>query len=303
MKRGLLPFLLRRLLLIAGVAFAIVYFCILGVRLGANSTTVGRSPGAWSLAGPALEETADFFRDVLAGDLDHAAREALVEAYPASGRLLVVSIGFAAVLGVVAGGLAAAWRHSPFALPTLTLTVIGISIPSFFLALLLQVADIRFYQRTGIGLFPVYGVSLHRTGSLLPQVVAPALVLAARPLAHITRVTFVSLSEVLERDFIRTARAKGLGEAMVFWRHALRNGGIPILTAVVVSLRFGLGSLPVVEVFFSWPGLGQRMLEGIFKGEVRVVAALALSIGVTFLLITLLLDLVYRWIDPRLREA
>ncbi|HIE38246.1 MAG TPA: ABC transporter permease [Anaerolineales bacterium] len=296
-------FVLRRLLFIAGVAFAIVYFYIFGLRLLINSATVGRPVSAWELAGPALEETVDFFNDALRGNLSYVVRDLLVETYLPSGRLLLTAIGMAAVLGVVAGGLAAAWRHSPLALPTLTLTVIGISIPSFFLALLLQVADIRFYQRTGVGLFPVYGISLRRTESLLPQVVAPALVLAARPLAHITRVTFVSLSEVLERDFIRTARAKGLGPTVVFWRHALRNAGIPILTAVVVSLRFGLGSLPVVELFFTWPGLGQAMLEAIYQGQVWMVAALGLSLGVTFLLITLLLDLVYRWIDPRLREV
>jgi ABC-type dipeptide/oligopeptide/nickel transport system permease component len=296
-------FVLRRLLLIAGVAFAIVYFSTLGIRLRGNSATVGQPVSVLEMVGPALEETVGFFQDLFQGELGYVVREVLTEAYPASWRLLLTAVGLAAVVGVVAGGLAAAWRHSPFALPTLTLTVIGVSIPSFFLALLLQVADIRFYQRTGVGLFPVYGITLHRTESLLPQVVAPALVLAARPLAHITRVTFVSLSEVLERDFIRTARAKGLGPAVVFWRHALRNGGIPILTAVVVSLRFGLGSLPVVELFFAWPGLGQAMLEAIYQGQVWMVSALGLSLGVTFLLITLLLDLLYRWIDPRLREV
>jgi len=298
---GWLTFFLRRLLFIAGVAFAIVYFCALGLSLRGNSVGTGQSQQVWGLAGPALEWTVDFFQDFFGGSLGHIARGVLAEAYLASGRLLLVAIGLAALVGVIAGGIAAAWRHSPLSLPTLTLTVVGISIPSFFLALLLRVADIKFYQRTGVGLFPVYGLSSHRTESLLPQVVAPALVLAARPLAHITRVTFVSLSEILGRDFIRTARAKGLGPSAVFWRHALRNAGVGILTAVVVSLRFALGSLPVVEIFFEWPGLGRRMLEGITRGETWVVATLALSLGVTFLLITLLLDLIYRLIDPRLR--
>jgi ABC-type dipeptide/oligopeptide/nickel transport system permease component len=186
-------------------------------------------------------------------------------------------------------------------LSTLTLTVVGVSIPSFFLALLLLVADIRFYQRTGLGLFPAYGISVHRTDSLLPQVIAPALVLAARPLAHITRVTFITISEVLTRDYIRTARGKGLGPSVVFWKHTLRNAGVSILTAIVVSLRFALGSLPVVEVLFDWPGLGVTMLNGIYEHESAVVSTLALSMGVTFLLVTLVADLIYRFIDPRLR--
>lgn len=305
-------FVLRRLLFIGGVAFAIVYFCILGLRLSSNSTLPGQPQRIWELAGPALRETIHFFGDALQGDLGYTVEGVLqrtrvpvttllADAYGASIQLLVAAIGVAAVLGIVAGGLAAGWRRSPFSLPTLTLTVIGISIPSFFLALLLQVADIRFYQRTGIGLFPVYGISSHRTGSLLPQLVAPALVLAARPLAHITRVSFVSLSDILERDFIRTAHAKGLARHAVFWRHALRNAGVAILTAVVVSFRFALGSLPIVEIFFDWPGLGSTMLNAIYGGETKVVAALGLSLGVTFLVVTLLVDLTYRLIDPRLR--
>jgi len=105
----------------------------------------------------------------------------------------------------------------------------------------------------------------------------------------------------LERDYIRTARAKGLRSIAVFWRHALRNAGVSILTAVVVSLRFALGSLPVVEVFFEWPGLGLALLNSIERQETTSVTALALSLGMTFLLINLLMDIVYRFIDPRLR--
>ena len=309
-----LIFVAQRLAFIAIVAFAIVYFCVLGLDLAANSTiSVNQSRNVWDRAGPALDETIEFFWDAAHGDLGYVVEgitqrtsvpvmELLVNTLVKSGSLLAVAIAFATAIGVSAGGLAAARRHSPLALSTLTLTVVGVSIPSFFLALLFQVADIRFYQRTGMGLFPVYGMGgHHRTASLLPQVVAPALVLAARPLAHITRVTFVSISEILNRDYIRTAHAKGLGPGAVYWRHALRNAGVSILTAVVVSFRFALGSLPVVEVFFSWPGLGVTMLDGIYEQDATVVAALALSLGVTFLLVSLLADLTYRLIDPRLR--
>ncbi|MBE9508795.1 MAG: ABC transporter permease, partial [Chloroflexi bacterium] len=132
-------------------------------------------------------------------------------------------------------------------------------------------------------------------------IVPAALVLAARPLAHITRITFVSLSEVLRQDFIRTAHAKGLHPRVVFMEHALRNAGVSILTAVIVSLRFALGSLPVVEIFFTWPGLGVTLLSAIQQREVKATAAMALSLGVTFLLVNLAIDLIYRFIDPRLR--
>jgi peptide/nickel transport system permease protein len=311
---GLVSFLSRRLLFIGAVAFAIVYFCMLGMSLRSNSITSGEPRSAVDLAVPALEDTFDYFEDLFRGDLGYTVRGVsqrtrvevaalLAETYVQSGQLLVVAVGLAAIVGILAGGLAASWRHSPLSFSTLTLTIIGVSVPSFFLALLLRVADIAFYRRTGMGLVPVFGSGMDRTQSLLPHLTFPALVLSARPLAHITRVTFVSLSEVLERDFIRTARAKGLAPRVVFWRHALRNVGVSVLTASVVSLRFALGSLPVVEIFFEWPGMGFTMLSAIGRGEVEVVATLGLSLGLTFLLITLLLDLVYRLIDPRLRMA
>jgi peptide/nickel transport system permease protein len=311
---GWATFLLRRLALVAAVSFAIVYFSVAGLHLGRNSTSRLERVTVIDVAVPALEQTIDLFEDIVEGDLGFVVSgvtqrvqvprgEVVVSAYLESARLLVAAIGFAALLGVLAGGLAASWRHSPLALSTLTLTVIGVSIPSFFLALLLRVADIAFYRRTGMGLVPVFGADMDRTQSLLPMLTFPALVLAARPLAHITRVTFVSLSEIMHRDFIRTARSKGVHPTTVFWRHALRNVGVGVLTAVVVSLRFALGSLPVVEIFFDWPGLGATMLDAIRRGDARLVALLALSLGVTFLLVNMVLDVVYRWIDPRLRAS
>jgi peptide/nickel transport system permease protein len=188
------------------------------------------------------------------------------------------------------------------ALTMLTATVVGVSIPSFFLALLIQIGSIEFYQRTGIRVV-FFGPNPGGGNSLLPKIALPALVLVARPLAHISRVTFVSLSEVLERDFVRTARAKGVRELLVFWRHVLRNAGVSILTAIGVSLRFALGSLPVAEIFFDWPGLGGTLLNGIFQRDTNVVAGAALGLGVTFLLINMGLDLIYRVMDPRLRRS
>jgi uncharacterized protein len=308
---GWVVFVLRRLLFIAAVSVATIYFCVLGMRLSVNSTTSGRTLSVWEQAEPALGATIDFFNDAFHGDLGHVGQgivertyvpvtEVLAETFAKSASLLAVAMALSIVVGIAAGGLAATHRHSLLSLPTLTLTVIGVSIPSFFLALLFQVGALAFYRRTGIRLV-FFGPRLGRVPSLLPPVAFPALVLAARPLAHITRVTFVSISEILDRDFIRTARAKGLDSRIVFWRHALRNAGVSIFTAAIVSLRFALGSLPVVEVFFNWSGVGVTMLNAIYSREVNVVAALALSLGVTFLLINLASDLIYRLIDPRLR--
>jgi peptide/nickel transport system permease protein len=131
----------------------------------------------------------------------------------------------------------------------------------------------------------------------------PVLVLVARPLAYLTRSSFISVGRVMEEDFIRTAHSKGLRMMDVVNVHALRNVAVPVLTAVGVSLRFSLGVLPIVEFFFVWPGMGLRMLEAIQLRQTVTVVTLAVALGFTFLAINLLLDVVYRIVDPRLREA
>ena len=122
-----------------------------------------------------------------------------------------------------------------------------------------------------------------------------------RPLAHTARLTFTSLSNVLNQDYIRTAQAKGLHNFAVFNDHALRNAAISILTAVGVSLRFSLSTLPVVEAYFGWQGAAQLLLNALFRGDNYAAITLLLMLGLTFMLISLLLDLAYRFIDPRVR--
>lgn len=304
----------RRLLFIGAVSFGIVVFCTSGLMLSDNSRMpVNREHRTLAdVAAPAIKESIDFFQGLFGGNLGQVRPEisgrdwqpveqVLVTAYLDSARLLLVAISAAVIIGVGAGALAAAGRHSALGLPLLTVTVVGVSIPSFLLALLLQIGSIEFYKKTGIRLV-LFGPNPGGASSLLPKFTLPALVLAARPLAHITRVTFVALSNVLEQDYVRTARAKGLREILVFWHHVLRNAGVRILTAVAVSLRFALGSLPVVEIFFDQPGLGVTMLNGIFQRETDLVAGAALGLGVTLLVVNASLDLIYRIIDPTLRS-
>jgi peptide/nickel transport system permease protein len=193
----------------------------------------------------------------------------------------------------------AAWsKRVPLALPILTLTVLGISTPSFFAALLLQIGDIQWTK--------FYGASWLASGGLgwdVRHMLLPTLVLAARPIAYLTRATFLGLNRVLGEDYIRTAWAKGLSPRRVFFDHALRNVAVPVLTAIGVSLRFALSSLPVVELFFGWPGLGERLLAAINARQTPLVVALALALGLTFVLVNIALDITYRFIDPRVQES
>jgi len=222
-----------------------------------------------------------------------------------SAGLLLVSLGAAVVLGVPLGIAVALARRKGGASLVLLLSILGVSTPSFLLAMLLWVANIQMYRRFDVSALPAagYGWDAH--------LVMPALVLAARPLAQIAQVTYVSLSEVLGEDYIRTARAKGLRERVVRNRHALRSVLIPILTTLGTSLRFSLASLPVVEYFFLWPGVGLMLLEAIelgpalsgAEGMAPLVTDLIVSLGLLFLLINLALEVIYPLLDPRLRNG
>jgi peptide/nickel transport system permease protein len=130
----------------------------------------------------------------------------------------------------------------------------------------------------------------------------PVLVLSARPVAYLTRAAFISLGHVMQEDYIRTAFSKGLSLRRSVIVHALNNMAVPVLTAIGVSARFSLSTLPVVEFFFAWPGIGRRLLEAINARQTPLVIALASVMGLTFLVTNLLLDIAYRMIDPRLRE-
>ena len=125
----------------------------------------------------------------------------------------------------------------------------------------------------------------------------------ARPLAQLTRTSFISLDRTVKEDYIKTAYAKGLSTTQTVSGHAMKNIAIPFLTAVGVSLRFSLSALPIVEFFFVWPGIGLRMLQAINLRQTTLAVTLALALGLTFLALNLLLDIAYYAIDPRIRDS
>ena len=193
---------------------------------------------------------------------------------------------------------------------TLTAAILGISVPSFFLAVFFQDLVIRAYRLSAeVRILPVggFGWDLH--------LVLPSLVLIARPLAQISRVTFTTLSRILEEDFVRTARAKGATNLQVNVRHIFRNAAIPILTAMGISLRFSLSSLPVIEILFGWPGIGYVFFQGIsrsYRGSYQLAflrsppainITILLMLGLTFILVNFGMELFYRALDPRIRDT
>jgi ABC-type dipeptide/oligopeptide/nickel transport system permease component len=211
--------------------------------------------------------------------------------------LLAAAMLIAISVGIVLGVWASRGRHSKWSLVTLLASIIGVSAPSFFAALLLQMAVIKLTRITGRTWLPVggYGWDAH--------LLLPALVLAARPLAQIARVTFVTLNEVFTQDYVRTAYSKGLTDRLVMISHVIRNAAVPVLTTIGISLRFSLSSLPLVEYFFSWQGMGFTLLKSISQQDDNLTIIFILILGGIFILVNLLLDLSYRLIDPRLRSV
>ena len=250
--------------------------------------------------GLALDRTADFFLHhpgtYLWERVETPAVVLVGRIFGHSAGLLIVALALALVVGLGLGLAAAlAGRRGGSAL-AVGVSILGVSTPSFLLAMLLWVLNIQVHRTFGITVLPSvgFGWDVH--------MIMPALVLAARPIAQLARVTHLSVSEVLGAEFVRAARARGLAGIRLYVGHILRLAWMPVLTTLGSSLRFSLSSLPVVELFFDWPGVGRALVDALNFNLAPLVVDLILSLGVFFLLVNLALDLVYPWLDPRLRQ-
>ena len=219
-------------------------------------------------------------------------KETLLRHFIATLWLSLVAITLAVVLGVLVGVAAAANRNSLLDVSITILAVLGISVPSFFLGILL------------IYVFAVDLRVLPVTGSLSPRgLVLPTLTLAVASLATIARFARSSLLEVMGEDFIRTARAKGLGAAVVLRKHALKNALIPVTTIAGLQFGFLLSGTIIVETVFNFPGLGWLLIQSINARDYPMLQGLMLVFALEFLLINLVVDLLYSLIDPRIACA
>ena len=229
------------------------------------------------------------------GDLGLSARTSepvmreLTRRLPATLRLALVSTVLATCGGVLGGVVAATRLYSGLDYLISLVTLCGVSMPVYWLGLLLIIV------------FAVQLNWLPAAGAEEPgSVILPSLTLASFSIALVARMTRSTMLEVLGQDFVRTARAKGLREYAVVYRHALRNALIPIITAV--GLQFGalLGGAVLTETVFGWPGMGQLLVESIFARDYPMVQGIVLVFSALFILTNFLVDLCYVLIDPRI---
>ena len=308
----MIPFLARRLLLavptLAGVL--VVTFLLLFVAPGdpvqemvgerADAATVARLRRELRLDEPLPKQFAAYAGGVLRGDLgrsfitDRPVARDVAERFPKTLLLAGTAMLFASTLGIALGVLAARAPGGWADRLALGGAYLGISFPVYWVGLLLILlfaVQLRWLPASG------YGTGWRG----LRYLVLPALALGTRSVAFLARVTRSAMLEVLGGDFVRTARAKGLTERAVVFRHGLRNALIPVITVLGLDFGYYLTGSILTETIFSWPGLGRYVVNAISRRDLPAIQGSVLFLSAVFVLVNLLTDVAYAKVDPRVR--
>jgi len=222
----------------------------------------------------------------------------ILERFRNSAYLMTLAVLLACSVGVPAGIISAIRQYSLDDRIAMILVLVGFSIPIFWLGIMLQIIF-----GLKLGILPVSGMqSPGQTGmlDLLKHLILPAVALATGATAIIARMTRSSMLEVVRQDYIRTARAKGLTERMTTGRHALKNALIPVVTIVGLQVGYLLGGDILIEIVFSYPGIGLAMVNGILARDFPLVQGAILLVASSYVLINLTVDITYAYIDPRI---
>jgi peptide/nickel transport system permease protein len=311
-------YLARRLLLLVPVlvGVSIVIFGVLHlspgdpaeIMLGSQATKedLARLRESLGLNEPLPVQYAHWMAHVVRGDLGRSIwmkRPVLPEVLGRLGATLLLT-GTALLLSTV-GGLAlgvssAAWPRSLLDRLSAVASLFGASMPSFWLGIVLMVVFALWLGwLPASGMFAPYGGG--GVGDLLSHLILPAVTLAAASITIIARLTRSTMLEALGQDYVRTARAKGVAEGGVLLRHGLKNALIPIVTVVGVQAGYLLGGAVLTETVFAWPGVGTLMVQGILARDFPLVQGCVLVVALAFAVINLGVDLLYAWLDPRIR--
>jgi peptide/nickel transport system permease protein len=296
--------LLSAVIVITGVAvlvFALIHLVPgdpVEVMLGeaARPADIAAMRAALGLDLPLAEQFSTYAADLLRGDLgtslysQRPVAEMLIERLPATLQLAGSGLVIACLTAFPLGIVAAVRRDTCWDHGAMSFAMLGVSIPSFWLGPLLILVFSLW-----LGWLPVSG----RDG--LASLVLPALTLGTALAAILSRMVRGSLLEVLNEDFMRTARAKGLAPRAVILHHGLRNALIPVITVLGLQLGALLGGAVITETVFSWPGIGLLTVEAIQRRDYPVLQGCVLLISVAYVLVNMLTDMVYAWVDPRVR--
>ncbi|MBI4234529.1 MAG: ABC transporter permease [Chloroflexi bacterium] len=239
----------------------------------------------------------DFGKSIYTGEV---ITSELKRRYPITINLMVMSLVIAFAVGIPFGIISALKQDTWIDYALRIMTIGGLSIPNFFIGILIILALVIWFR----WLPPIDYAPFWKDPLLnLKQLILPALVTGFRLSALGTRMTRSSMLEVMREDYIRTARAKGLRDAVVVYRHALKNAFLPVITLVGLEIIALFGGIVIMETLFRIPGVGRLLLDSIFNRDYNVVQALVFIIAGVVVLVNILIDLLYAWIDPRIKYA
>lgn len=304
----MIAFLVRRFLLTIPVVWIVVTLVFALVHLvpgdpvaqmlgeGAAVTEVERLRQELGLDRPILDQYVSYMSGIVRGDLGVSFRnqetvfESVAQRYPATIQLAVAALVLSFLIAVPLGVLAAVRRGSIADRSIGAFTLVGLSLPNFVLGpLMILLFSIE------LGWLPVSG------RESLAHLILPALTMGGVMAAITTRMVRSSMLEEIHQDYVRTARAKGLSEGRVLFRHALQNGLIPVLTVMGLQLGNLLAGAIIIETIFSWPGLGQLLFQAISARDYPLVQGCILAIALTYIVVNRLTDVIYSLVDPRIR--
>lgn len=331
-------YILKRILMLIPVLLgvSIIIFGIMRVFspdpapivLGQHATQEAMSEWreANGLNEPIVIQYVNYMKGVLTGDFGNSyytktpvAKE-IFSRFPATVELAICAIIIATILGILLGIISAVKKNSWLDHISMVTALIGVSIPIFWLGILLIIVFagnlgwlpaqgridtlLRPASLTGFYLIDslVEG-NMESFGSALKHLVLPSVALAMYSMAIIARMTRSTMLDTLSQDYIRTARAKGIKEGQVIRRHALANALIPIVTVIGIQLGYLMGGAVLTESVFAWPGIGKYTVEAILKSDFPVVQGVVLLIAFIFVVMNLVVDIIYAFLDPRIKYS
>ncbi len=271
---------------------------------GATSEEVVRIRTQLGLDAPVHVQMARYYRRLLQGDLGHSimlnrsVTTAIIERAPVTLSLTALALGVSLIVAVVLGVLAAVKRNTWVDQSAMTVALLGLSVPDFWVGLVMI-----YTFAVMLGWFPTGGYAEigKGMGPWLRSLAMPALALGITQLGLLARITRAAMLEVLSQDYVRTARAKGLPERLVVDKHALANALIPVVTVIGLIVGILLGGAVVVEQVFSLPGAGRLIIGAILRRDYPVIQGGLLLTAMIFVFVNLAVDVLYAALDPRVR--
>lgn len=269
----------------------------------ASIEEINKMSEAMGLNLPIWKQLLQYLKDLLNGDLgfsyayNQSVTSLILERFPNTIILSMFALIIALVVGIPAGVISAYKRNTFIDYFVMLISLIGVSMPVFWLGVMLVLIF-----SVNLGILPATGMGDINQGLsvYLSHLVLPSVTLATIPMSRFARITRSSMLEVLSEDYIRTARAKGLKEYVVIWKHALKNALNAILSVFGMQVAGLLGGSLLTETIFSWPGMGRLIVDAIERRDYGVVQGVVIFIAIIYVVTTLLIDILYKVVNPKI---